>query len=354
MADLRITMRHEVRESERRAPIVPADAALLVRSGVALTVEHSPQRAFPIADYLDAGCIAAEAGGWRDAPATDFIVGLKELPHEPAELVHRHVYFGHAYKGQRDAAALLGRFAAGGGALLDLEYLTDADGRRLAAFGYWAGYVGAALAVLQHRGRLARPLRPLAKPALDRELRASATRTPAKVLVVGALGRCGRGARDALAIAGIEPTCWDVAETASLDHAALLDHDILVNTVLVTAPTPPFVTTDLLRQGPRRLSLIADVTCDVTSRNNVLPIYDRITEWHDPVRLSTDVGAPLGIIAIDNLPSLLPEEAGVAFSAELTPHLLTLAEPGLPWQRCLRVFREACEANGLETESTHV
>ena len=39
----------------------------------------------------------------------------------------------------------------GGGALLDLEYLTDDHGRRLAAFGYWAGYVGAALAVL-HAG----------------------------------------------------------------------------------------------------------------------------------------------------------------------------------------------------------
>ncbi|MFE5324824.1 saccharopine dehydrogenase [Embleya sp. NPDC056575] len=352
--DVGITMRHETRESERRAPIVPADAARLVAQGITVTVEHSPQRVFPMGDYLDAGCVAAEAGSWRAAPAAEFVVGLKELPDEPTTLRHRHVFFGHAYKGQRDAEALLRRFTAGGGALLDLEYLTDTDGRRLAAFGYWAGYVGAALAVLRHRGRLDPPLRPRPKQDLDRVLRETSTGARPSVLVIGALGRCGRGARDALAVAGIEPTCWDVAETRSLDHAALVDHDILVNAVLVTAPTPPFVTLASLRSRPRRLSLIADVTCDVTSRNNVLPVYDDITDWREPVRVVSDAGDPLGVIAIDNLPSLLPGEASTAFSAELTPHLSTLGEPGQPWQRCLRIFREACEANGLETENVHV
>ena len=52
--------------------------------------------------------------------------------------------FGHAYKGQPDGQKLLSRFAAGGGILYDLEYLTDETGRRVAAFGYWAGFAGAA------------------------------------------------------------------------------------------------------------------------------------------------------------------------------------------------------------------
>ena len=50
--------------------------------------------------------------------------------------------FGHAYKGQHSGRALLQRFKAGGGTLYDLEYLVDEDGRRVAAFGYWAGYAG--------------------------------------------------------------------------------------------------------------------------------------------------------------------------------------------------------------------
>lgn len=113
----------------------------------------------------------------------------------------------------RDAAA---QVRGGGGALLDLEYLEDDRGRRLAAFGFWAGYLGAALAVLHHRGVLRAPLQPTSKEAMEAELRASTGDVSA--LVIGALGRSGRGARVALGEAGVEPTCWDLAETRDLDR----------------------------------------------------------------------------------------------------------------------------------------
>ena len=355
MTGTRITIRHEIRPTELRAPVVPADAARLVRQGIAVTVEESPQRAFPIADYVAAGCATSPAGSWVDASGGEYVVGLKELPGAPPWLRHRHIFFGHAYKGQPDGLALLRRFVTGGGALLDLEYLVDDAQRRLAAFGYWAGYAGAALAVLHHRGRLGTPLQPASKPALARLLGERTAAGAPRALVIGALGRCGRGALDALRAAGIEPTCWDIDETRDLDVAALLDHDILVNTVLVTAPTPPFVTRDLLRgAGRRRLALIADVTCDAGSASNVLPIYGRAAGWADPVQPLADVGARLDLIAIDNLPSLLPVEASTAFSAELTPHLMTLPagdEPiaggAAPWQRCLAAFCGACAAHDL-------
>ena len=61
--------------------------------------------------------------------------------------VYKRQMFGHAYKGQPDGQKLLSRFAAGGGILYDLEYLTDETGRRVAAFGYWAGFAGAAVAI---------------------------------------------------------------------------------------------------------------------------------------------------------------------------------------------------------------
>jgi saccharopine dehydrogenase (NAD+, L-lysine-forming) len=336
----RLWMRHETRETERRAPIVPADASRLVEAGIELTVEDSPQRAFPIGAYVDAGCDIAAPGGWVDAPADTFVVGLKELPDEPAALVHRHVYFGHAYKGQDGAAELLRRFTSGGGALLDIEYLMDDAGRRLAAFGYWAGYVGAALAVLRLRGRLG-PLEPLSKDALDAALRPTAGDEPVKALVIGALGRSGRGATDALAVAGAATTAWDVEETRELDKPALLDHDLLVNAVLTNTPVPPFVTPADLDGPGRRLSVVSDVTCDVTSDFNVLPIYDAHTSWQEPARRLRDGATPVDIIAIDNLPSLLPEEASVAFSAELTPQLSLLGTDAAPWRRCLADFRAA-------------
>lgn len=330
-------LRAETRASERRAPITPGGAARLVADGHTVTVEDSPRRVFPTAAYAEAGALIAEPGDWVDAPADTVVIGLKELPDEPVALRHRHVFFGHAFKGQPDAAGLLRRFADGGGTLLDLEYLTDDTGRRLAAFGFWAGYVGAAVAVLHHRGRLDTPLRPTTRAELDARL--ESTEDGAAALVLGALGRCGRGAVEAFTTAGLTPTRWDLAETRDLDRAALLDHEILLNAVLATEPGTPFLTpADLDR--PRRLAVVCDVTCDVGSPCDLLPIYDSLTSWERPAdRLRTD--PPLDLIAVDNLPSLLPEESSVAFAEDLLPHLRDL--DGEPWRRCARLFTTARE-----------
>jgi saccharopine dehydrogenase (NAD+, L-lysine-forming) len=344
---VRLWMRHEVRPTECRAPIAPADARPLVQDGFAVTVEDSPQRIFPSSEYAAVGCRIVAPGTWVDAPVDTYVIGLKELPDEPAVLRHRHVFFGHAYKGQPGAARLLRRFVGGGGTLLDLEYLTDDRGRRLAAFGLWAGYVGAALAVLHHRGRLDPPLRPLSRQALDAMLAPPPGALPT-ALVLGALGRSGRGAVNALEVAGITATRWDVEETRELDRAALLDHDILVNTVLASEPIPPFLTQADLDDPARRLTVVCDVTCDVGSECNTLPIYDSTTSWLEPARRLRSGAAPLDIIAIDNLPSLLPREASVAFSADLLPQLRTLGGPASSWQRCERLFLAATTTEDVD------
>ncbi|MEU0076057.1 saccharopine dehydrogenase [Streptomyces sp. NPDC006332] len=346
MTELHLWLRHEVRTTERRTPIVPSDAGGLVENGVTLTVEESPQRIFPVEQYEAAGCRVVPAGSWISAPTDAVILGLKELPDEPTELRHRHIFFGHAYKRQPSAADLLGRFTAGSGALFDLEYLVDDTGRRLAAFGFWAGYLGAALAVLQHRGRLAAPLTPTDKDALDATLRPVAGDGEFTALVVGALGRSGRGARVALRTAGVEPTCWDLEETRDLDRPALLAHDVMVNAVLATTPVPPFLRDVDLDLPARRLRTLCDVTCDVGSPLNVLPVYDRTTDWEEPARRLREE-PPLDLIAIDNLPSLLPKESSTDFSAALLPQLLDF-EVGGAWGRCLDRFHQACRELGLE------
>jgi saccharopine dehydrogenase (NAD+, L-lysine-forming) len=89
-----------------------------------------------------AGCEIVAENAWPQAPADAIIFGLKELPEDGTPLPHRHIMFGHAFKGQPAGQVLLKRFKAGGGTLYDLEYLVGEDGRRVAAFGYWAGYAG--------------------------------------------------------------------------------------------------------------------------------------------------------------------------------------------------------------------
>ncbi|WP_329027242.1 saccharopine dehydrogenase [Streptomyces sp. NBC_00690] len=343
---LRIWMRDESRQVERRAALVPEDARKLIARGVRLTVEESSQRVFPARAYADAGCVIAPPGSWTSqCPETDVVLGLKELPDEPADLIHRHVFFGHAYKGQPEGPRVLRRFEAGGGTLLDLEHLLDAEGCRIAAFGYWAGYAGASLAVLQHWGELTVPLAPSSSEKLRRRLSVGRRGGGVTAVVIGADGRSGRGACDALRTAGIQPTRWGSDDTRDLDRDALLAHDILVNAVGCDRPVPPFLTKADL-DDERRLSVIADVTCDVGSQLNALPVYDHVTDWDTPVERLREGPRPLDVIAIDNLPSLVPAEASRAFSADLWPLLLSLREGSEVWDRCLAAFRHATASLG--------
>ncbi|MGY2873295.1 saccharopine dehydrogenase (NAD+, L-lysine forming) [Marmoricola sp. URHA0025 HA25] len=352
MQPVHLWIRSESRGTERRAPVVPADIPLLVDSGFEVTIEESPQRIFPVDEYAAAGAFVAGEGTWTDAPQDAYVLGIKELPDEPASLCHRHIYFAHSFKGQEDARNTLERFRRGGGRLLDIEYLTDEDGKRLVAFGYWAGYVGAALGLLHLAGTLATPLHPMAKHELDAQLE-QAGRDGTDLLlalVTGARGRSGRGAQRALMTAGVPITRWDRQETRDLHKQALLGHDLLVNCVVTHTPTTPFVEQADL-EHERRLRVLADVTCDVTGPTNMLPVNTEITTWEEPVRRLHGGNpkhgtAPLEVIAIDNLPSLLPREASEGFSADLVPHLLGLAEgagPSLPWQAADKAFDRAIE-----------
>lgn len=333
-------MRHETRSTERRAPIAPDDVATLVAAGHAVTVERCDRRVFADDEYASVGATLAEPGSWVDAPDDVVVVGIKELPDEPTELRHTHLFFGHAYKGQDGAVELLERFRRGGGRLLDVEYLTE-GGRRVVAFGYWAGYVGAALGVLQLRGMLPTPVEPMERQVLDRMLAEGVDHT-SRALVTGSRGRSGTGASDALAVAGMTVTGWDVEETSELDKPALLAHDLLVNCVVATTRQTPFVTHEDAADTERELRVVADVTCDVTSDLNVIPVNSAITTWDEPVRAVAGAGAPpLDVIAIDNLPSLLPLEASRTFSADLLPQLLALDTGSEAWAAAQASYDEA-------------
>ena len=62
----------------------------------------------------------------------------------------------------------------------------------------------------------------------------------------------------------------------------------------------------------------------------MLPVNTAVTSWAEPSRRLTGTGGPLDVIAIDNLPSLLPREASEAFSADLTTQLLKFTDPDEP------------------------
>ncbi|WP_153397530.1 Rossmann-fold NAD(P)-binding domain-containing protein [Ornithinicoccus halotolerans] len=340
MSSVHLWIREESRPTEQRVPIVPEDAALLVAEGVRVTVERSQRRAYRDEEFAAAGCELADPGSWVAAPEDAYIVGIKELPPEPEPLHHHHIFFAHAYKGQEGAERLLHRFRSGGGELLDVEYLT-VDGRRVVAFGYWAGYVGAALGALAWQDALRPPLQPTTQQDLDDRIAAG---SPGRAVVIGAGGRSGRGSVAALTAAGWEVTQWDRRQTQPLDRPALLDHDLLVNCVMTKTSTPPFLTHEDLAGDEHRLRVVADVTCDVTSEHNLLPVNTAITTWELPVRRVHQGQHPVDVIAIDNLPSLLPREASRSFSAELIPLVRDLPARRGPWAAAKEAFSSALGA----------
>ncbi|MCE8547598.1 saccharopine dehydrogenase [Ruegeria pomeroyi] len=344
-------VRAEQRPNEERVGLTPDGAAALIAAGLRVTVEESSVRAIPLGGYRDAGCEIAPENSWPDAPSDAIIYGLKELPEDGTPLPHRHIMFGHAFKGQHSGRRLLERFKAGGGTLYDLEYLVDETGRRVAAFGYWAGYAGAAVTLkawaAQQQGGICGPVGVYAsKDALNAALAAELDATGAprpRAIVIGALGRVGTGAADLCTAMGVEVTKWDMAETASGGpFPEILAHDIFLNCIFARPGTPVFVPREAL-SAPRALTAIGDVACDPDSDYNPVPVYDRATSWDAPVlRVAED--PVLDVMAIDNLPSMLPVESSQDYAAQLLPSLLTLTDldAGV-WGRARATFLDHLE-----------
>lgn len=280
-----------------------------------------------------------------------------------APLHHAHVHFGHCFKRQEHWNLYLDRFARGGGTLYDLEFLTDASGKRVAAFGYHAGYAGAAIAILAWAHQLAHPETPLqAIPNFPNQYAVVDTvansllssvdkynsRQPPSIVVIGALGRCGSGAVDFCLAAGVPSACileWDMAETAKGGpFSQIASADIFINCIYSDKEIPPFITYDSLSIPGRRLRVACDVSCDPSSPYNPVPIYHEITTFLKPT-VPVEVGGngpKMTMVSIDHLPSLVAREASDAYSELLLPSLKKLNqrhEDGV-WLRAENLFKE--------------
>ena len=139
--------RKEEKPGEWRVPLTPTGVSGLVQAGIDVVVERFDHRIFSDQEYEQAGARLTDES-WPQAPKEAVILGLKELNEDSFPIGHRMIYFSHTYKGQHGARDVLARYAQGGGEIYDLEFLTNEHGARIAAFGYWAGYVGAALALM--------------------------------------------------------------------------------------------------------------------------------------------------------------------------------------------------------------
>eukprot|EP01121_Diplochlamys_sp_Union-15-3_P010244 TRINITY_DN2859_c0_g2_i1.p1 TRINITY_DN2859_c0_g2~~TRINITY_DN2859_c0_g2_i1.p1 ORF type:complete len:367 (-),score=72.95 TRINITY_DN2859_c0_g2_i1:106-1206(-) len=348
-------LRAESKPLERRTILPPQHVQRLITAGHKVTVEQSKQRCFDDDEYkhIKGVQMAPEFSWEKDAPKDAIILGLKELPEQNTPLINDHVYFGHCYKNQAGWQDLLQRFVNGGGKLWDIEFLNDSFGRRVAAFGRSAGIAGMALGLLvwvHHQLNEAipsyeTPFRDLNEMAKTVKQRLSLVKgkTP-RVIVIGALGRCGKGSTDFATLAGIPDdhiSKWDLDETKKGGpFVEILDHDIFVNCIYLSPhiKIPPFITSQLIDDKNRKLSVVVDVSCDVTNPNNPVPIYTECTSFIQPA-LRIRESPTLDVVAIDHLPSLIPSTSSTEFADALISQLEQFPDTD-PWKGANKLFDE--------------
>jgi len=123
---------------ERRVPLTPDHVAALRREhGIECTVQPSPVRIFPDAEYEAAGAVVDE-----DLSGCPIILAVKEVPPERLVPEATYLFFSHTVKGQSHNMPMLRRLRALGCQLIDYERITDDGGRRLVFFGRHAGLAG--------------------------------------------------------------------------------------------------------------------------------------------------------------------------------------------------------------------
>ena len=130
--------REDMYHWERRTPLVPNDIVQIAQeTGLAFSIQSSDMRAYSDDEYRAAGLSVAP-----DLKNCPVIIALKEIPINVLEKDKAYVFFSHVIKGQPTNMPMLQRALDLGCTIIDYEKIVNDEGRRLIAFGNYAGLAG--------------------------------------------------------------------------------------------------------------------------------------------------------------------------------------------------------------------
>jgi saccharopine dehydrogenase (NAD+, L-lysine forming) len=325
-------IRKETIPHEYRTPIIPKDIPILIQHHYTVYVESCSNRCFSDSEFEKQGAIIV-TNEWFHYNA--IILGLKELQHPEYLDHHVHIYFAHCYKDQNHAPQLLKYFKQSRSILYDLEYFTYTNHQRVLAFGFYAGIAGCILALKQYHDKHLGPLSYIKNlnstifDLLSLNLKPS-------IAVVGHNGRCGQGVCHILNLLHLKFHKYEK------DHSKrnLYKYDIVFNCIYLKNYIQPWFTHSTPFKKP---IVICDISCDPYHEYNPIPIYYEPTTWENPVYQYNEY---VSIIAIDNLPSLIPIESSTYFSNKLV-ELFLLKENDTQhiWKRNLQLYDSKVKSN---------
>ncbi|CAL4967339.1 unnamed protein product [Urochloa decumbens] len=129
---------------ERRAPLTPSHCARLLFGGGSnrtrvnrIIVQPSTKRIHHDAQYEDVGCEISE-----DLSECGLIIGIKQPKLQMILPDRAYSFFSHTHKAQKENMPLLDKILEERVSLFDYELIVGDDGKRLLAFGKFAGRAG--------------------------------------------------------------------------------------------------------------------------------------------------------------------------------------------------------------------
>lgn len=331
-----IYIRCETNKHEHRTPIIPVDIKILIDNNFIVYVQKSTNRIFSDEEYKKYGGIITDKNWYDPMFKNALIIGLKEIDSLDKLLNHKHLYFSHSYKNQLDSDIILSSFYNSSSIIYDFEYFLDKENKRLISFGFYAGVMGCILGLLQYiKKNSVNSVDSVDSvdsvnsvnsvnltnlnywDTIDEILNEIYTNINLfeniNIGIIGSNGNCGIGVKNILDKLNINYTEFG----KNSDKSNLQNCDILYNCIhLSETSVEVWFTTETIFTKP---IIITDISCDYSKPNNPIKLYNENTTWQNPIFKYNQY---VDIIAINNLPSLLPKESSTYFSEKCINLLL--------------------------------
>ena len=358
-------LREDKRPPDARVALTPRQVARLRKSGYDVVVQPSAHRCYTDEEYRKLGVPLQE-----DVTDRQLLLGIKEVPIDRLIAGKTYCNFAHVAKYQAYNQALLRALLDKHVRHIDYEYLTDGAGKRLIAFGYWAGMVGAhngLYAYGERTGAFSLPRLHTLRDYAEAKRVYAALHLPERLrLVLTGTGRVGAGAARVLSDIGLRKVTpeeflaepegavftqltveryvrhrdgkavtrkhfyqhGEEYESAFAAYASTAD--VFVNGIFWDGRAPAFFTREDMGDPAFTIRTIADVTCDIAPLASV-PSTLKASTIEEPVfgydpATGKEVPAyqpgAIDVMSIDNLPSELPRDASKAFGDILIEKIL--------------------------------
>ncbi len=351
---------------DNRVPLTPSQCAILKEENpeMEIYVQSCTYRCYTDDEYRYQGIEVKE-----DLSDCDVLLGVKEIPVEYLIPNKTYFIFSHVIKKQPHNRKLLQAVLEKNIRLIDWETLTDEKGKRLIAFGRWAGIVGAYHAIrMIGLGTKTFTLKQMSECHNFKEAQQefSKIKFPKLKIVLTGTGRVSNGAAfllNLLQIKKVSPynfcynefdevvytqlTSGDMyhregAEKFDRDdfhaHPELYKSnfypftktsDILINGVYWDKRIPVFFSQEQMKEKDFSIKQIADITCDVAPSSVPSTVQTSSIEnpyygYNPQTGKTTEpfLENVIDVMAIDNLPNELPRDASEDFGNMLMSRIL--------------------------------